>query len=62
MTTDIREWSVLALRNACEGNTENQEIVGNLKALEVEKSSELEELGLQAEVEGTKVKITRTDF
>lgn len=58
----IREWSIMALRNVCEGNVENQAIVGDLKVLEVAPSEELEELGLQAEVQGTKVKITRADF
>lgn len=52
----------MALRNLCEGNVENQAIVGDLKILEVAPSEELEELGLQAEVEGTKVKITRADL
>lgn len=48
---DIREWSVLALRNLCDNNEKNQEFIKNLKAQKVvEVPEELHEQGIKVDV------------
>ncbi|KYQ56979.1 Ataxin-10 [Trachymyrmex zeteki] len=42
----ILQWTILALRNLCEGNPENQEIIKNCKKTGVSDNSALQEMGL----------------
>lgn len=44
----IREWSILAIRNLCEGNVENQEIVRGLTKMGEAENPMLKEFGLQS--------------
>ena len=59
---DIKEWSVLAMRNLCENNPENQKIVDNLKMAGVAENTELKNLGLKAEIENGKIKIKKVNM
>lgn len=45
-----------------ENNLENQNYIKNLKPSGIVKNSELEELGIQTTLEGSKIKIIRTDL
>ncbi|XP_004364383.1 hypothetical protein CAOG_01515 [Capsaspora owczarzaki ATCC 30864] len=47
----LREWGLLTVRNACEGNLANQELVGSLTAQGVAGSAELREAGLAPELD-----------
>ncbi|EZA50247.1 Ataxin-10-like protein [Ooceraea biroi] len=42
----IPQWTILALRNLCEGNLENQEIIRNCKKEGVLDNPVLQEMGL----------------
>ncbi|XP_078033324.1 ataxin-10 [Augochlora pura] len=42
----IMEWSIMALRNLCEGNPENQKIIRNCSRIGVVENSVLQEMGL----------------
>lgn len=42
----ILQWTILALRNLCEGNPENQEIIGNCEKTGVPNNPALQEMGL----------------
>lgn len=42
----IKEWSILAIRNLCEGNAENQEIIRQLTKVGDTKSDIIKELNL----------------
>ena len=42
----ILQWTILALRNLCEGNPENQEIIKNCKKTGVPDNPALQEMGL----------------
>lgn len=44
----IKEWSILAIRNLCEGNLENQEMVGNLTKIGTAENPLLKEMGLES--------------
>ncbi len=45
----IQQWSVLAIRNLCEGNTTNQNIISSLTRTGVVQSPALDNLGLVVE-------------
>ena len=48
---DITQWAVLAIRNLCEGNTMNQELIARLECRGVEKTqSLLTEFGCEVEI------------
>ncbi len=49
----LREWAVVALRNLCEDNHENQEFIKSLEFQGVRDTPELQELGLQAHISAT---------
>jgi len=42
----ILQWTILALRNLCEGNPENQEIIRNCEKTGVHDNPTLQEMGL----------------
>jgi len=42
----ILQWTILALRNVCEGNFENQEIIRNCRKEGVSDNTVLQEMGL----------------
>lgn len=44
--TVILQWTILALRNLCEGNSENQEVIKNCKKEGVVDNAVLQEMGL----------------
>jgi len=44
--TVILQWTILALRNLCEGNPENQEIIRNCEKTGVPDNPALQEMGL----------------
>ena len=49
----LREWALFCIRNLCEGNEENQRVVGEVQVQEVVQTSILKEAGLRAKmVEG----------
>ncbi|EKX54895.1 hypothetical protein GUITHDRAFT_149898 [Guillardia theta CCMP2712] len=57
-----REWSILAVRNLCEGNEANQEIIAGIKPKEVASiPQELKDKGMQVELDKStgKVKLVR---
>lgn len=47
---DIREWAIFGLRNLCEGNLENQDVIRSLEARGAADQQTLRELGLESEV------------
>jgi len=54
----LREWSVVAIRNALDENVENQALVAELQAQEPAPSSPLEEMGVRVQLEkGGKVSL-----
>lgn len=56
----IRQWAVFALRNLCEDNLCNQELVAGLQMQGAEdRGGVLEELGLEVEIEGGKPRLKR---
>lgn len=57
--TVIMQWTILALRNLCEDNPANQEIIRNCSRVGVVESSVLQEMGvtLQEDEEGKKIGI-----
>eukprot|EP01117_Protostelium_nocturnum_P013052 TRINITY_DN4840_c0_g2_i1.p1 TRINITY_DN4840_c0_g2~~TRINITY_DN4840_c0_g2_i1.p1 ORF type:complete len:532 (-),score=164.81 TRINITY_DN4840_c0_g2_i1:835-2208(-) len=58
----IKEWSILALRNLLDQNHDNQAAVEAIKLQGPAPSKELEDMGLKAEIEGGKLKITPVDL
>eukprot|EP01133_Synstelium_polycarpum_P020363 gene20363-24431_t len=57
MTSDIKEWSIFAIRNLMEDNTENQALISQLRMQGVSNTEELEELGIKLSIsEGGAVK------
>lgn len=55
----IMQWTILALRNLCEDNPANQEIIRNCNRVGVVESSVLQEMGvvLHEDEEGKKIEI-----
>lgn len=55
----IMQWTILALRNLCEGNPSNQEIIRNSSKIGVVENSVLQEMGvtLHEDKEGKKIGI-----
>jgi urease accessory protein UreF len=49
----LREWVVVAIRSALTGNLENQAVVAELHATQAIQSTELRDMGLRVEVNGT---------
>ena len=50
------QWSVFAIRNLCEGNAENQQIIAGMKLENVtDKADLLRKYGIKAEVKDGKV-------
>lgn len=48
-----REWALLAVRNACENNLENQRFIDSLQPQEISiQSEELMKLGMQVKMSG----------
>jgi hypothetical protein len=48
-----REWALLAVRNACENNLENQRFIDSLQPQEISiQSEELKKLGMQVKMSG----------
>ena len=47
----LREWSVVAIRNALDNNNENQAVVAQLQAQQPAPSAPLQEMGVQMELE-----------
>jgi hypothetical protein len=60
ITKDIREWSIVAIRNACKDTPENQIIIDNLRVQQSASNPELDELGLKAEIVNGKIKIIKS--
>jgi len=59
---DAKEWMVLAVRNLCENNLENQKIIQNLEPQGPASTPVLDELGLEVELkEDGKVRLKRKD-
>ncbi|KYQ90098.1 ataxin-10 [Tieghemostelium lacteum] len=57
----IREWSIFAIRNLCDENLQNQQLIQNLKMQGVAKNEELQDLGIQIETtENGTLKFTQT--
>ncbi|EGC32408.1 hypothetical protein DICPUDRAFT_89226 [Dictyostelium purpureum] len=52
----IKEWSVFAIRNLCEENQENQNVINNLKMEGIANQKELNDLGIEVGVENGAVK------
>jgi len=48
---DIKERAVFAIRNLCYRNPENQKIIESLEAKGVDKSVNLDEMGIDAEID-----------
>ncbi|KAI2511117.1 Spinocerebellar ataxia type 10 protein domain [Fragilaria crotonensis] len=58
----LREWSIVALRNALEGNLENQTLVEKLEAQQPLQSPELKKMGFQVDLDRQgKVKLVPTE-
>lgn len=54
----IREWSLLCVRNACEGNDEIQEYIKSLRPQEVQITDDsLEAVGLSVRIDSTTGKL-----
>ena len=45
-----REWGIFAIRNLCEGNQQNQEVIKNLRVQEAMNSNLLKKSGLKIEI------------
>ncbi|PRP87512.1 hypothetical protein PROFUN_00723 [Planoprotostelium fungivorum] len=58
----IKEWSILSLRNLMEDNLQNQEAISQIKLQGPAPSAELDELGLKAEIENGKIKLTPVEM
>ena len=48
----LREWAIVAIRNALEGNEANQRLVERLEAQEAVQTPELQKLGLTIDIDG----------
>ena len=58
----VRQWAVFALRNLCEDNLENQEVVAGVQLRGVEdRGGVLEEMGLEIELDGGKPRLRKRD-
>jgi len=58
----VRQWAVFALRNLCEDNLENQEVVAGIQLRGVEdRGGVLEEMGLEIELDGGKPRLRKRD-
>merc|ERR1719193_828834 len=58
----VRQWAVFALRNLCEDNFENQEVVAGIQLRGVEdRGGVLEEMGLEIELDGGKPRLRKRD-
>lgn len=59
MRAVIMQWTILALRNLCEDNPSNQEIIRNSSRIGVVENSVLQEMGvtLHEDEEGKKIGI-----
>lgn len=56
------QWCILAIRNLCEGNITNQNVIASLQRIGVVKSATLEEMGITLESDGeNKIKIVPLD-
>ena len=53
----IREWSLLALRNLCEDNVENQKVISSLKENEIPDNEFQKEMGVRLELKDGKINI-----
>jgi hypothetical protein len=47
---DIREWAILAIRNLCQDNAENQRIIEGLKLQAVQQDVHLSQANIRAEI------------
>ena len=57
----ITQWAVLAIRNLCHNNPENQAVLAALKMEGLDRNvAVLEEMGIEAEVRGEKVYVKPT--
>ena len=55
----MQQWAVFAIRNLCENNTENQELIGSTKLEGLTDNQQLKDLGIDASVQ---VSIVRCIF
>ena len=49
----VREYGLWAVRNLCEGNEFIQESIGSLRACSTVDSPDLQQMGMQLELDGT---------
>jgi len=56
----IKEWGIMAIRNICEDDLENQKILNCYKAVCIADNPELKQLGLEAEISSGKIKFKTT--
>ena len=47
----MQQWAVFAIRNLCENNTENQELIGSTKLEGLSDNQQLKDLGIDATVQ-----------
>ena len=47
----MQQWAVFAIRNLCENNTENQELIGSTKLEGLPDNQQLKDLGIDASVQ-----------
>jgi len=52
----IKEWSILAIRNLCEENEKNQQVIQNLRNQGIANTDELESLGIKVEMKDGSIK------
>ena len=54
----IKEWAIFGIRNICEDNEENQQLIASLEAQGVANyPPEFDQMGLKLEVDGNRIKL-----
>jgi hypothetical protein len=57
----MREWGILAVRNLCEDNEANQQIISSMQYVGVADNPELTRMGLRVVMEGGKFRLRKLD-
>lgn len=57
----MREWGILAVRNLCEDNDANQQIISSMQFVESAENPELTQLGLRVVMEHGKLHLRKID-
>ena len=56
---DMREWGILAVRNLCEDNEANQQIISSMQYVGVADNPELTRMGLKVVMEGGQFRLRK---